>query len=241
MLLERRDKFGPLKWTRTPAGPLLAIEKINMPYLQASAPPRARYFSVTLVVMWLIAASAGVCAMLRWQNTPALKAVTVASWPAQFPISLDANAANLIMVAHPKCPCSRASLAELLKVITRAGTSSIRASILHYRPSGEDDSWLRGSFLTEASAIPGVKILSDTDGEWAARLGATASGHVFLFDRTGSLLFEGGITAGRGHEGENAGSAAVCDLLAGRKPETRSTPVFGCAIAEEHTLTASRP
>ena len=178
--------------------------------------------------------------MLQWQNTPAPKAVTVNSWPLEFPVPLDANATNLVMFAHPKCPCSRASLAELVKIMTHAGPS-VKASILFYHPSDEGEDWLRGSTWSEAKNIPGLTILSDKDGEWAARLGATASGHVFLFDGDGGLLFEGGITAGRGHEGENLGSTAICDLVGARKCETRSTPVFGCTIADEVTAAAPAP
>ena len=217
----------------------LLLLEITMSYLQKTAPPRARTFPAALVVAWLFAAGAGVWAMLQWQNDPAPKAATVTSWPANFPIPLDANAANLVMVAHPKCPCSRASLAQLVKVLTRATPASARASILFYRPANEGDQWLSDSLWTAAEGIPGLRLISDPDGEWASRLGATASGHVFLFDGKGRLMFEGGITSGRGHEGENPGSSTICDLLAGRTPATSSTPVFGCTIADRLAAQAS--
>ena len=56
------------------------------------------------------------------------------------------------------------------------------------------------------------------------------SGHALLFDRDGHLLFSGGITPARGHEGDNFGASAIAARLAGR-PAPAETPVFGCPIA----------
>jgi hypothetical protein len=44
------------------------------------------------------------------------------------------------------------------------------------------------------------------------------------------LLFAGGITAARGHAGDNAGRSAIETLLAGGRPGYDRTPVFGCPI-----------
>lgn len=177
--------------------------------------------------------------MVKWQNTPAPEGVAAQVWPADFPIRLDANAANLVMVAHPKCPCSRASLAELTKVMTRA-VAPMRVSVLFYQPAGEPDSWMDGSLWSDAKEIPGLQVLSDPDGKWAAQLGATASGHVFFFNKDGSLLFNGGITAGRGHEGENPGSETILALLSGDTSTLSSTRAFGCAISDAPTATVLR-
>ena len=56
------------------------------------------------------------------------------------------------------------------------------------------------------------------------------SGHALLFDRDGRLLFRGGITPARGHEGDNFGASAIAARLAGR-PARAEAPVFGCPIA----------
>ena len=50
-------------------------------------------------------------------------------------------------------------------------------------------------------------------------MGATTSGHVLLYDAGGVLRFAGGITDGRGHEGDNAGLDAALALLRGHVPE----------------------
>ena len=59
---------------------------------------------------------------------------------------------------------------------------------------------------------------------------AETSGQTALYDATGNLLFSGGITSARGHEGDNDGRAAVVSLLTSDGAEERETPVFGCPL-----------
>ena len=69
----------------------------------------------------------------------------------------------------------------------------------------------------------------------ARRYGAATSGYAVLYAPDGRLAFAGGITAGRGHEGDNAGEDAILDAInsgpAGGCP-TRM-PVFGCALFDD--------
>jgi hypothetical protein len=73
-------------------------------------------------------------------------------------------------------------------------------------------------------------VLADPDGREAQRLGAVTSGHVLLYDRAGQLLFTGGITGARGHEGDNAGGESVIRLIAGRGGARHHTLIYGCSI-----------
>jgi hypothetical protein len=43
-------------------------------------------------------------------------------------------------------------------------------------------------------------------------------------------VFSGGITASRGHEGDNAGRAAIEQLVRHERADRLSTWVFGCAL-----------
>jgi hypothetical protein len=43
-------------------------------------------------------------------------------------------------------------------------------------------------------------------------------------------LFKGGITASRGHSGDNLGRDAVIDLVTSGVASASSTPVFGCSL-----------
>jgi hypothetical protein len=83
-----------------------------------------------------------------------------------------------------------------------------------------------------AAAIPGVTVLSDVDGVEAGRFGSLTSGHTFLFDSAGRLLFSGGITGARGHAGENVGENAVVSLINNGSSQRDRTLVYGCSFSE---------
>jgi hypothetical protein len=92
---------------------------------------------------------------------------------------------------------------------------SVAATVLFYRPRQFPPGWERTDLWRSAAAIPGVTVRADPEGREAQRFGAVTSGHVLLYDRAGQLLFTGGITGSRGHEGDNAGCDRVIRLLTG--------------------------
>jgi hypothetical protein len=84
--------------------------------------------------------------------------------------------------------------------------------------------------VAHARSIPGVVVRSDAKGREAARFGMTASGHASLYSTAGRLLFNGGITGGRGHVGDNPGRSALVSILSNISPVASPTPVFGCGL-----------
>ena len=71
--------------------------------------------------------------------------------------------------------------------------------------------------------------MTDAGGGESRRFGALTSGHVLLYGRDGRLLYNGGVTGGRGHEGANAGLSLAEKLLrSGGEPA--SQPIYGCAL-----------
>jgi len=105
--------------------------------------------------------------------------------------------------------------------------------VLFIQPSDVPKDWTQSSLWKLAAEIPGVRINTDLDGQEAERFGARSSGHVFIYDAYGELLFQGGITSERGHEGDNAGESAIVDLLRGGKECLRTTPVYGCGLVNQ--------
>jgi hypothetical protein len=71
-------------------------------------------------------------------------------------------------------------------------------------------------------------------GQEAKLFGAKTSGDVLLFGANGKLIFAGGITASRGHEGDNPGADAMLKALGesrrNKVSTTTATPVFGCSL-----------
>ena len=155
-------------------------------------------------------------------------------WPVESALSRNAGEISVLMFVHPKCPCSRASMGELDRIVAQAkGQAAI--TVLFVRPPGAPADWLQTDLWSAAARIPGVVVKVDENGEEALRFGARTSGQVVAYDRQGSLKFQGGITAARGHAGDNAGESAVIDLILNRPAMTSRTPVFGCGLGISET------
>src|SRR5262249_57501676 len=83
---------------------------------------------------------------------------------------------------------------------------------------------------SSAERIPGVSVALDAGGAEAKRFGAETSGAVVLYDPAGRLVFHGGITAARGHEGDSFGQQRIAAFLSGARADRADAPVFGCAL-----------
>lgn len=177
--------------------------------------------------LWVGAIAFGLDRLWRydWQRGAGLAA------PAELPRDALPSAApalaRLVMLAHPRCPCTRASLAELARLMAQAD-GRLSADVFFVQPAGTADDFVDTDLWRAAAAIPGVRVWRDRDGRTAAGFGADTSGQVVLYSAAGRRLFQGGITAARGHEGDNLGHAAVLAALDGDRPA--DTPVFGCGL-----------
>jgi hypothetical protein len=141
------------------------------------------------------------------------------------------------MFVHPHCPCTRASVAELNRLLTRR-QGPVTVHVLFVLPKGVGDDWAETSLRKSAEALPGVKVELDRDGKEALRFGAESSGYVVLYSPDGRLLFSGGITSSRGHEGDNAGEDLVLAGMKGQPASVQHTPVFGCSLQGECSVTS---
>lgn len=136
------------------------------------------------------------------------------------------------MLTHPKCPCSRASIGELAKLLARVD-GKLDAHVVMLRPEAFPPGWEKTDLWRSAAAIPGVTVWTDAGGVEAARFGAETSGQVYLYDPGARLRYRGGITAARGHAGDNTGSEAVMRLVQAAATENYAQhegKVFGCAL-----------
>ena len=183
-----------------------------------------------MVLAWAIAVGAGMTGMLRYQMTASIEAQIVpGKWPDDASIQRDSHRATLVMMLHPQCPCSRASLHELGELMARAD-GRLDAQVLFIEPANAPADWLNGDLWNQAKAIPNVAVSIDKDGKDAAAFGATTSGQVAVYDASGTMRFKGGITAGRGHEGDNAGYLAILSLIRDGSTQVVATPVYGCSL-----------
>lgn len=193
---------------------------------------KAGHFKTSAVALgvffWAGAILAGFSFLNTYQSTPGKSQVALADWPAQSQIPNNGRF-RAIMFVHPKCPCSTASLAELGVLLARA--PKLQTFVVFTQPEGAAQSWTADSALyRKAKAIPGSQVLIDRDGKEAKLFGVETSGHLCLFDAQNHLVFNGGVTARRGHEGDNAGLDSVVRLVHGHQSELKKTNVFGCAF-----------
>jgi hypothetical protein len=185
-----------------------------------------------LGIAWVGATGFGLRTLLNYESSPGRVGSVRKSWPADSAIQLADDRPTLVMLAHPQCPCTRASMGELAQVMARV-QGKVNAYVLFYTPQGSAADWKNTDLRRSAAQIPGVTVLSDVDGAEARRFGAETSGHTFLFDSAGRLLFNGGITESRGHSGDNAGENAILSLVNNHVSERVETFVFGCSLGNQ--------
>jgi len=210
-------------------------------------------FGVLAALAWLGVTLAGLKWLLDYQSRPGEPAHPPAIWPAASTLAREPRRATLLLLAHPHCPCTRATLSELERLMAAAG-DRLRCEVVFVIPPGRDSTWALTDQWHSAAHIPGVAVVIDRGGVEARRFGAATSGQALLYGADGRLAFSGGITPGRGHAGDSAGRDAI--LLAavggtstgatlpasastplfGRSAAgLTSTPVFGCPLFSEHT------
>jgi hypothetical protein len=111
----------------------------------------------------------------------------------------------------------------------------LNAYVLFIKPPGLASDWAVTNLWQSAARIPGVKVLEDSDGSEARRFNSATSGQALLYDPQGHLLFSGGITAARGHSGDNAGRDAIVSLVNANPADRNQTPVFGCPLFDSRS------
>jgi hypothetical protein len=190
-------------------------------------------FLTAALLVWVPAVAYGFSILLQYSNTPGVAEATPIVWPHGAMVALNGKGSTLMLFAHPQCPCSRASLGELARILALAG-NRLDANVFFYSSPHEPESWVQSDLWKQADEIPGVRVHMDPGGRIARGFGARTSGHTLLYDPQGRLKFTGGITAARGHSGDNAGRDAIVALLRGEAASLGTLPaktkVFGCSL-----------
>ena len=186
-------------------------------------------FLIVMGILWVSAMVAGFMVLEREEFTPVASTQVVASFPPDSAIQLASDKPTLVMFLHPYCPCSRASLHELDELLAET-QNKVSMTIVFTIPKGIEPGWEQGVLWKSAAALPGVRIMRDEGGVEALRFGVKGSGHTLLYDASGRLLFSGGITPSRGHEGDSEGRSAIVDFVHNGHASVSHTPVFGCSL-----------
>lgn len=185
---------------------------------------------VALISAWLVLGGVGVSILARADVLPD-GASHVTEWPAGSRLTLSRARPTLLVFVHPQCPCSTATIAELERLVAHAG-GRLDVAVVAFVPEDDPPAWHSTRLVETARSIPNVHVVFDVGGKEAKLFGAMTSGQALLFEPGGAVIFRGGLTASRGHEGDNDGRSAIEAIASGKAPLLRDVPVFGCQFAE---------
>lgn len=190
-----------------------------------------RILLLAAFALWMSTVAVAVQSIRAFESTPGRAADAPARWPSSAAVAREPGTWTLVMLIHPHCSCSRASISELAAVIEKA-PRNLRTVVLSYQPHEYAPDWSHTDVWTAAQHLSRARVIPDVDGKEARRFGGYTSGQTFLFDPDGNRRYSGGITLLRGHAGLNSGRAEVIRIAnGGSGPGTH--PVFGCAIVHK--------
>jgi hypothetical protein len=193
---------------------------------------RASRFLVSVALFWILALSVAARAIWAYQTTPGASGDPPATWPEASRLVRVEGRSELVVFVHPRCPCTRATFSELAEILRRF-PDSVNAHVVFMRPDGVGRDWTESDTWRTASRMPGVAAVLDDRGAETELFRSATSGDIAFYGPDGRLLYSGGITASRGHEGDNAGRRRVLHLLADGRSDASNGDVYGCPLGDE--------
>ncbi len=212
--------------------------RIFLPSVRGGESGRRLVFRLGIFGLWMAVVVAGSVWLWKFSLEPGKSPAAEPVWPQASSLPRPGEP-TLVVFLHPLCPCSRATVEELSVLLARTdGRLAVRAVFI---TAGMEHGKVETSGLwKQVQALPGVTLHEDSGAE-AERFHAETSGDAFLFDSAGRLRFRGGLTAARGHAGDNFGVDSIVRILTERGTAAPAIgPVFGCALAGAPQLPATR-
>jgi hypothetical protein len=186
-----------------------------------------------VVSVWILSVAGGMFALEVYKHSPGPQVAAPILWPANSALERIPGTATLVMMSHPRCPCTRASLAEL-EILLSQYRDRLTVYIIFVQPKGVRYEWTQTDLWRTASRIQGAHVLVDPDATESDHFKGLTSGHVVLYGPEGNLEFSGGITGARGHIGDSLGLNRILAILRGEHTDRADSPVFGCPLHAEN-------
>ena len=180
-------------------------------------------------LIWCTAISLGWLALANYGQRPGVLYAPPEYWPQTTALVNNSLAGRLLVFIHPHCPCTRASLTELDRLLARH-PGVFHCSVVLVKPPGTSAEWHASQLMQIIASIPHVDMVIDQDAVEAGRFQAETSGVAMLYDLRGKLVFHGGLTSARGHEGDSLGLRVLQDFARGQSPTIDRSAVFGCPL-----------
>lgn len=193
-----------------------------------------RHTVLIAITLWGLLIAGGFFLLFEHEFEPGRSAHPPREWPTESKIARATDKPTLVIFAHPHCPCTRATIDELARIVADC-RQRLHVVVMFLRPADFESQWTHSELWASALDVPNTRVMEDVLGREARRFRVETSGQAVLYDAAGQLRFYGGITGSRGHEGQNAGRAAVVEIVRGRSAPLIQTPVFGCPLMDSAT------
>ncbi|MEM7312904.1 MAG: hypothetical protein AAF497_07105 [Planctomycetota bacterium] len=187
----------------------------------------------TIILASAFVVVASLVTLVRYEFTPGQHAHAPRSLTSELASEVGTKADGFVMLVfvHPRCPCTAATMSELERLAARLNPS-VASTVCVYLAGGVPESWAQTDYWERARQISSCRVICDRHGELAAAFGVATSGHVLLYHDS-NLLYSGGITSSRGHEGGNEGIEAIVKMVQEHDRTFTERPVFGCVIRSQ--------
>lgn len=179
----------------------------------------------------------GIAALFTFDQTAGAVSAVPDRWPSSSDIRRNASGDTLLVFVHPQCSCTKATLHEIATLDAYRSSRNGRLSTVVLFDHARNTLWEAGGLWNEVEReIPGARKMRDDDGREARRFGARTSGYAELYNAQGELLFQGGVTGSRGHEGDNLGIDQLRISIDTGRRAAHPSLVFGCALSSAAPL-----
>ena len=196
---------------------------------------------VPLVTMiWAVLVCAGLYGLWCYAQDPGTQEASPIRWPQASRIPRPQDKPILLLFAHPRCPCTRATLSELERLTARI-PGRLETYVIFTGPLQMGHDWPWTDLRRNAESMNGAHVFCDQSGLESELFRARTSGLALLYSNAGLLLFQGGLTPSRGHEGDNDGIAAVQAIVLDEGSAVHQTPVFGCPLQIPNQIALQGP
>ena len=144
-------------------------------YLKHAVPARARNdrlaLPVVLITLWGVGIAGGFWLATENDIRPTAAGAAPTNWPSDSQIRRSDAGWTILMFVHPRCPCSRASLAELSRIAEEC-SERVTVHLAFIHPDGTPADWAHTSLWEAAARMPGIQVTFDKSGHEASRFGA---------------------------------------------------------------------
>lgn len=186
-----------------------------------------------MLSIWMLLVTFGFTLVLRYQMKPGPLGIPDSQVSGRInPSTPDSRSWKLTVFLHPECTCSRASLEELGRLQRELGAQMEISIYVSTQLSHEQT--LQSTLYQKAIRNTNWTVTLDPEARIASAMKAYTSGACFLFHPDGQLVFAGGVTASRGHEGPAAGQQTIRNAVLSSNTTTplAQSPVYGCGILD---------